>query len=121
MAKKLISVVVPTYNEEENVRPLAEAIIEIMEHDLPKYDYEIIYIDNHSTDRTRAILREMCGENKKIKAQYMMGTLATLLGKPFESEKPKSGQVMAMRVNSSTMCRSSTVSLLRNLRRAGVL
>ena len=57
MAKKLISVVVPTYNEEENVRPLAQAIIDIMDRELPEYDYEIMYIDNHSTDRTRAILR----------------------------------------------------------------
>ena len=70
MAKKLISVVVPTYNEEENVRPLAQAIIDIMDRELPEYDYEIMYIDNHSTDRTRAILREMCSENKKIKAIF---------------------------------------------------
>lgn len=34
----------------------------------------------------------MFRENKKIKAQYMMGTLATLLGKPFEREKLKSGE-----------------------------
>ena len=70
MAKKLISVVVPTYNEEENVRPLAQAIIDIMDRELPEYDYEIMYIDNHSTDRTRAILREMCSENRKIKAIF---------------------------------------------------
>lgn len=37
-------------------------------------------------------LPTMVRENKKIKAQYMMGTLATLLGKPFESEKLKSGE-----------------------------
>lgn len=37
-------------------------------------------------------LPTMFRENKKIKAQYMMGTLATLLGKPFESEKLKSGE-----------------------------
>lgn len=37
-------------------------------------------------------LPTMFRENKKIKAQYMMGTLATLLGKPFESEKLQSGE-----------------------------
>lgn len=68
--KKKISVVVPTYNEEANVVPLSKAIAEAMERDLPEYDYEILFIDNHSKDNTQALLRGLCRENKKIKAIF---------------------------------------------------
>lgn len=70
MDMKKISIVVPTYNEEENVKPLSEAIIEEFQNSLPEYDYEIIFIDNDSQDNTRAILRAMTSENKKIKAIF---------------------------------------------------
>lgn len=70
MKKKKISVVVPTYNEEANVVPLAKAITEVLERDLSRYDYEIIFIDNHSKDNTQTLLRGMCSENPKIKAIF---------------------------------------------------
>ena len=41
--KKKISVVIPTYNEEGNVKPLAESIVAVMETELPEYRYEILY------------------------------------------------------------------------------
>ena len=44
--KKKISIMVPCYNEEENVVPLSEAAIATLEKDLPEYDYEILFIDN---------------------------------------------------------------------------
>ena len=68
--KKKISVVIPTYNEEGNVKPLARAIVNVMENELPEYDYEILFIDNHSKDNTRLFLRQLCGDNKKIKAIF---------------------------------------------------
>lgn len=68
--KKKISVVIPTYNEEGNVKPLAQAIVNIMEKELSEYDYEIIFIDNHSKDNTRLFLRQLCGDNQKIKAIF---------------------------------------------------
>lgn len=67
---KKISVVVPTYNEEGNVKPLSEAIINEFETELPEYDYEIIFIDNDSQDNTRVFLREMAKQNKKIKVIF---------------------------------------------------
>lgn len=67
---KKISIVVPTYNEEENVKPLAEAIEETIETNLSQYDYEIIFIDNDSMDKTRAIIRKMASEDNKIKAIF---------------------------------------------------
>ena len=41
-----------------------------MENELPEYDYEILFIDNHSKDNTRLFLRQLCGDNKKIKAIF---------------------------------------------------
>ena len=35
---KKISIMVPCYNEEENVIPLSEALIDMFSKDLPKYD-----------------------------------------------------------------------------------
>ncbi len=67
---KTISIMIPCYNEEENVEPIAQAVIRTMENDLPEYDYELLFIDNDSRDRTRAILREMCAENPRIRAIF---------------------------------------------------
>jgi len=69
-AKKCISILVPTYNEEENVIPLSEAIIAEMASSLPQYDYELVFIDNCSTDTTRPKLRALCEGNPRIKAIF---------------------------------------------------
>ena len=65
-----ISVLIPCFNEEENVLPISEALVELFERELPTYAYEIIFIDNDSTDRTRELLREICGKNERIKAIF---------------------------------------------------
>ena len=66
---KTISILVPTYNEEENVQPLSQAIISQFER-LSGYDYELVFIDNHSSDKTQKILTELCAGNPKIKAIF---------------------------------------------------
>ena len=65
-----ISVLVPTFNEEQNVQPLSLAIKEEFKKSLPQYDYEIVFIDNDSRDSTREILEKLCSEDKKIKAIF---------------------------------------------------
>lgn len=67
--KKKVSVMVPCYNEEENVVPISEAIVAQLEA-LPQYDYEILFIDNCSTDNTRPLLRQICAKNRRIKAIF---------------------------------------------------
>lgn len=67
---KKISILVPCYNEEENVAPLSEAVVEMMERDLPAYDYELVFIDNCSKDKTRDLLTLLCSQNKRIKAIF---------------------------------------------------
>ena len=68
--KKVISIMIPCFNEVENVGPISEKIVEIMDTDLPEYDYELLFIDNFSTDGTRDELIRICGENKRIKAIF---------------------------------------------------
>lgn len=65
-----ISVLIPTYNEEENVVPLSQAIIKEFQSNLPDYDYEIIFIDNCSKDGTRKLITGLCESNPKIKAIF---------------------------------------------------
>ena len=37
---KKISILIPCYNEEENVGPISQAVVSILEKELPEYDYE---------------------------------------------------------------------------------
>ena len=67
---KKISILVPTYNEEENVGPLSLAIMNEMRKSLSHYDYELVFIDNDSKDNTRPILRELCEKHSQIKAIF---------------------------------------------------
>ena len=67
---KKISIVVPCFNEEENVGPMSQAIVELFKNELKEYDYELIFIDNDSQDRTRELLRAICGNNDRIKAIF---------------------------------------------------
>lgn len=67
---KKISVMIPCFNEVENVEPISEAVVKMLETELSNYDYEILFIDNCSTDGTRDKLEEICSQNRKIKAIF---------------------------------------------------
>lgn len=67
---KRISIVVPCYNEEENVEALADALKSMFKKNLENYQYEIIFIDNDSKDKTRDIIRKLCAEDKGIKGIF---------------------------------------------------
>ncbi len=68
--KRVISVMIPCYNEEENVRPIYEAVRDELKKSCSSYDYEILFIDNKSQDRTRQIIEEICKEDKQVKAIF---------------------------------------------------
>lgn len=70
--KKTISVMIPCYNEEDNVRAICETVRKEIEENLTQYNYEILFIDNKSTDKTRSILRELCKEDSNVKAIFNM-------------------------------------------------
>ncbi len=63
--KKLISIVTPCYNEEDNIDELCQRIKDVMAA-LP-YDYEHICIDNCSTDQTVRKIKEKAAVDKRIK------------------------------------------------------
>lgn len=67
---KKISILIPCYNEEENVVPISQAVVNELQTKLPSYDYELIFIDNDSSDNTRPLLREICKKNPKVKAIF---------------------------------------------------
>jgi glycosyltransferase involved in cell wall biosynthesis len=64
---KFISIVSGCFNEEENVRELWERVSHVFASELPEYSYELILIDNHSSDKTVDILREICRQDKRVK------------------------------------------------------
>jgi glycosyltransferase involved in cell wall biosynthesis len=63
---KLITVLTPCFNEEENVREVYEQVRAVFAG-LPQYRYEHLFIDNASTDRTVAILKEIAAQDKNVK------------------------------------------------------
>ena len=67
---KKISILIPCYNEEDNIVPISNAIVEEITANLSQYDYEIVFIDNDSSDNTRMLLREICKRNTNIKAIF---------------------------------------------------
>jgi polyisoprenyl-phosphate glycosyltransferase len=64
---KLISVMTPCYNEQDNVEECARVIRDVFDTYKDKYEYEHVFIDNASTDNTALILREMAAKDKRIK------------------------------------------------------
>ncbi|GMO28270.1 MAG: glycosyltransferase family 2 protein [Termitinemataceae bacterium] len=67
---KKISVCIACYNEEENIVPLTDKVVEVLKSELPYYDYEIVISDNCSEDNTRSLIREICSKNKRVKAIF---------------------------------------------------
>lgn len=67
MSKRpLLSIVTPCYNEEENVEELYTRIKAAIA-DLTKYEFEMIFIDNHSQDGTVAKLKKLAADDSMVK------------------------------------------------------
>ena len=60
-----ISVVVPLYNEAESLPELTAWIVRVMEEN--NFSYEIIFVDDGSTDGSFNIIRNLSQDNKNIK------------------------------------------------------
>lgn len=67
---KKVSVMIPCYNEEENVVPIYEEVSKEFEKYKDKYELELIFIDNDSKDNTRPLLRGICEKDKRVKAIF---------------------------------------------------
>jgi glycosyltransferase involved in cell wall biosynthesis len=62
---KLISIVTPCYNEEDNIEELCQRVAKVMA--AQPYDYEHICIDNCSTDETISKIKEIATHDKRLK------------------------------------------------------
>jgi glycosyltransferase involved in cell wall biosynthesis len=65
--RKKIGIFTPCYNEEAGIGECYARVREVMETNLSNYDYEHLFIDNCSRDRTVAILKEIAGRDKRVK------------------------------------------------------
>tara|TARA_Y100000310_G_scaffold342034_1_gene443438 strand:- start:11371 stop:12327 length:957 start_codon:yes stop_codon:yes gene_type:complete len=64
--KKMISIITPCFNEEKNVENIYQEVKNVMKN-LPEYNYEHIFIDNSSEDRTVEILKKIAKKDKNVK------------------------------------------------------
>ena len=62
-----LTIITPTYNEEESIVSCINAVTQMMSQQLPELTYEHIVIDNHSTDGTVALVESMCANNSNLK------------------------------------------------------
>jgi glycosyltransferase involved in cell wall biosynthesis len=63
----LISIVLPAYNEELNIRPLFERLHPILEQLSDRFRFEFVVTDNHSTDRTFAVLQQAAAADPRVR------------------------------------------------------
>ena len=66
-ASKLLTILVPAFNEEENLPVVFPRLTQILDTLPAHIDYEVIVLDNASTDRTPIIAREFCGRDRRWK------------------------------------------------------
>ena len=66
---KRISIVVPVYNEEENIAHFVQSVTAVMEQ-LP-YTYEVLFIDDGSRDRSREILLELGTRDPRVQSIFL--------------------------------------------------
>lgn len=70
MSKKLISIVVPVFNEEENILHLYEALQPVFAEIAQSYVYEFILVDDGSKDSSWKIMKELALCDDHIKNHF---------------------------------------------------
>lgn len=63
----LVSVVLPVFNEERNIGPAYDAVIAVFETLKPRYEVELVFTDNHSTDATFERLAQLASQDRRVK------------------------------------------------------
>ena len=67
MAKPLISIIVPVYNEAENITLFYETVTDTLASLQAQYRFEIIFTDNHSTDNSFAMLSALAHRDARVR------------------------------------------------------
>ena len=66
---KTVSIVVPVYNEEDNLREFHKRIIEVMSQE--PYDYKIVFVNDGSSDGSAVVLSELAKEDDHVEAYLL--------------------------------------------------
>lgn len=91
--KKLISIVTPTFNEQENIEFVINEVKQVMM--TSNYDYEHIIIDNNSTDKTKDILKKLSQDNKKLKLIFNLKNFGHIRS-PYHAMLQSSGDAVIL-------------------------
>jgi polyisoprenyl-phosphate glycosyltransferase len=68
--KKIISIIVTCRNEQDNLKEMYKRIQKVFKK-LPSYSYEILFVDNDSTDSSLQIYTDLAKQDKKVKVLCM--------------------------------------------------
>lgn len=66
-SKKLLSIVVPVLNEESNIEPFYDRVVSVLSRLSDRFDYELIFTDNHSSDATFEKLQALATQDSGIR------------------------------------------------------
>jgi len=69
LPKKIISVTIPCYKEENSIFEMYERLLKVLQA-LPQYDYELIFVDDCSPDATWSKIEEICSKDKRVKGVH---------------------------------------------------
>lgn len=83
-----ISVIIPTHNNQETVLSFAKELIDLFETSISRHTYEIIFVDNNSTDQTKLYLTKLCEITQKVKCLFTVADYGSELA-------AKSGMAMS--------------------------
>ena len=61
-----ISLIIPCYNEEDTIKILYDALIEVAQS-MTEYDFEFLFVDDGSVDKTLVILRQMSESDNRVR------------------------------------------------------
>lgn len=68
--KNKISIIVPAHNEEENLHNLLGKLIPVLEQHIETRDFELVLVDDNSTDCTPAIVDELAKKDSRIRTVH---------------------------------------------------
>ena len=66
--KLLVSLVIPVFNEEDNIMPFYADARRVIDTLSDEYEFEFIFTDNHSTDKTPDLLRDLAKSDGRVRA-----------------------------------------------------
>jgi dolichol-phosphate mannosyltransferase len=66
--KKLLSIVVPAYNEQDNIPGLYEATLKVLTPVADRYDVEFIFVNDGSRDKTWSVLEHLTVRDERVRA-----------------------------------------------------